>query len=189
MMPINPNDLIEYFQNQVCPICAVNRSLGGFTTWFRVLPASAQSLHNQGPGIKAAYERKIQDAIHAQHYQVTGCVGGKRYPLNILDPENIYDNGSEILDTCVSLFFGLSPKCTDKDVDNMAKLFLDSIKGPGGLISDDKSITHLEVIKRRLISDPASMVDNYLVGVRIAILGSATNRAIPFTWSSSVCVI
>jgi hypothetical protein len=188
-MSIQSNELIKYFEDFVCPICRDRIVPGGFTTWFRVEPKSAQSLHADGAGKKALYEQKIKAEIAKNNYQMVGSADGTKHPLNVFDPNNVYGKGTRYMDVCIGLFFGLSPTCKDKDVDNMAKLFLDALKGPNGLLSDDKVITHLEVIKRELISEPPSSPDNYLVGVRVSMVSSSIGRKVPFTWNASMPVI
>ena len=187
-MNIPADKLLPYFENYVCPICRTAPKIGGYTTWFRVQPASAQVLHASGAGKKSAYEKKIKDAIRNSRHRIASDteVNG---PLNVFDPNNVYGKGTKELDVCIGLFFGLSPSCADKDVDNMTKVFLDAIKGPGGLISDDKAVTHLEVIKRQMVATEISVADNYLVGVRISTVSRVVQRAVSFEWNSSVVVL
>jgi hypothetical protein len=184
-MAVSPAQLIQHFEDYVCPICRERIVPGGFTTWFRVKPKSAQALESAGAGVKADYISKIKNEILKNGWQMAWDTSGKKHPLNEFDPNNVYGNGPKTRDVCVGLFFGLSASCRDKDVDNMAKLFLDVIKGADGLISDDKAVTHLEIIKRELVSDPPTQ-GNYLVGVRISMVSSNIGRKVPFTWSASV---
>lgn len=187
-MAVSPVDLIKYFEDYICPVCKGRTTPGGFTTWFRVQPASAQALHGLGAGEKANYEQKIKNEIAKHSHQMKWDLSGATYPLNVFDPNNVYGKGPKNRDVCVGLFFGLSQSCTDKDVDNMAKLFLDAIKGNDGLLSDDKAVTHLEIIKRELIPELPTD-NNYLVGVRISLISSSVQRSIPFTWSPTVLPI
>lgn len=184
-MAVNPSQLIQHFEDYVCQLCKERIVPGGFTTWFRVRPASAQALESAGTGVKADYIEKIKKEILNNGWQMAWDTSGITHPLNEFDPNNVYGKGPKTRDVCVGLFFGLSPSCRDKDVDNMAKLFLDAIKGSDGLLSDDKAVTHLEIIKRELVPDPPTQ-DNYLVGVRISIVSSSIGRRIPFTWSAAV---
>jgi Holliday junction resolvase RusA-like endonuclease len=179
-MAMTPNELVNYFQDYRCPICKPGTRVGAFTTWFRVKPESAQSLHNQGAGVKANYEQKIRKEIEERGYRPKSTHSGFEYPLNVSNPVGIYGQKNDERDACVGLFFGLSESCTDKDADNMAKLFLDAIKGKDGFLSDDKVISHLEVIKRNLIADP-QQPHNYLVGVRIGLVGPSVTRDIAYS--------
>ena len=183
-------NLMEEFQEYACPHCSLPPYTQGFTAWFRVNPESAQDLHTEGKDVKNAYEQKIKDEFAKRNFQQVATVGGARYPLNLSDPANVYGKGVKSLDVCVGLFFGLSKKCTDKDVDNMTKLFLDALKGEDGLIDDDRAVTHLEVFKRILVHQAGSEADeNYLVGVRVLPVSRTLSRSIPFTWSLSTAVI
>lgn len=187
-MSIQPSELIKNFEEYVCPICNGGIAIGGFTTWFRVRPESAQAL-NKIAGDKSLYENKIREEVAKRGYQFTWSSNGLTHPLNVSDPYSVHGRGMKIRDVCVGLFFGLSPSCKDKDVDNMTKAFLDAIKGPEGLISDDSAVTHLEVIKRELEHDLSSSQDNYLVGVRISLVSSKVGRSFPFSWNPAVPVI
>lgn len=180
-------NLIDEFQEHICPICSPAAFRPGFTTWFRVKPESAQVLA-QTSGATCGFRQRIRDEIKKKNYQEIGTWKGDRYPINITDPLNVYGKGSVARNVCVSLFFGLSERCTDKDVDNMAKAFLDAIKGNEGLISDDAKVTHLEILKRRLIPKQPSD-DNYLVGVRISLVKSTVDHNTQFEWAPCVPII
>lgn len=180
-------NLIEDFQDHICPICNPGRFGPGFTAWFRVKPQSAQALA-QNAGAKCKFRQEIKREICENNYQQIGSWKGRRYPINISDPINAYGRGSLAKNVCVSLLFGLSTSCSDKDVDNMAKAFLDAIKGDDGLISDDSEVTHLEIIKRWIIPG-APTNDNYLIGVRISQVTSSVDHSIAFEWASWVPTI
>ncbi len=183
-------DIFKRLEDYCCPVCEPGGIARGFTTWFRVRPASAQALHKLGAGEKAGYEQAIRMEIDKHGFRMTWDTSGKKYPLNTFDPGNVYGKrkpGQPPVqrDVCVSLLFGLTPDCKDKDVDNMTKLFLDALKGPDGLIHDDKDIVHLDVMKRVLM--PCSVTkDNYLVGVRISLVRTAVKRSANFTWAGAV---
>lgn len=183
-------NIFKRFDDYCCPICEPDGIALGFTTWFRIRPESAQSLHNLGAGEKASYEQAVQNEIIKNNYQMLWDTSGKRYPLNTFDPGNVYGKrkpGEKPVqrDVCVGLFFGLTATCKDKDVDNMTKLFLDSLKGPDGLINDDKAVVHLDVLKRQLVPTEITN-DNYLVGVRISLVRSAVKRTVKFSWANTV---
>ena len=186
-------DIFEKFKDYCCPVCEPDRPGMSFSTWFRVRPESAQALHNMGAGEKGKYEKAIRDEIARHSHQMTWDASGNRYPLNTFDPKNVYgkrkpDEPPKQRDVCVGLLFGLTPNCSDKDVDNMAKLFLDALKGADGLFHDDKAVVHLEVLKRVLV--PNSVTDNnYLVGVRICLVRSTVKREVTFTWQGAVAPI
>lgn len=180
-------NLIDEFQDHICPICSPATFRRGFTAWFRVKPESAQALA-QTSGNTCGFRQRIRDEIKKNNYQAIGSWKGDKYPINISDPLNVYGKGSIARNVCVSLFFGLSEGCTDKDVDNMAKAFLDAIKGKEGLISDDDKVTHLEILKRRLIPKQPSN-GNYLVGVRISLVKSTVDHDIQFEWASWVPIL
>ena len=180
-------DIFTWFQNFRCPICQPTGAMGGFTTWFRVRPASAQSLHNLGAGEKAKYEQAIRAEMTKHGLQMTWVNSGTKYPLNTFDPTNVYGRRRpgeppRQRDVCVGLFFGLTPDCSDKDIDNMSKLFIDALKGPEGLLHDDKAVVHLDVLKR-ILTPLTLTADNYLVGVRITLVKSTVRREADFTWT------
>ncbi|MBC7008122.1 RusA family crossover junction endodeoxyribonuclease [Pseudoalteromonas sp. BZK2] len=56
----------------------------------------------------------------------------------------LFEKDDEI---CVLLVFVYGKNAKNKDVDNMAKIFIDSLKGV--LIHDDINIVHLNILKRR----------------------------------------
>jgi len=186
-------DIFKRFEEYCCPVCEPDGVARGFSTWFRVRPESAQALHNLGAGEKAKYEQAIRAEIATHGFQMTWDASGKRYPLNTFDPGNVYGKRKpgELpvqRDVCVSLFFGLTPNCADKDVDNMTKLFLDALKGSDGLIHDDKAVVHLDVLKRVLV--PCTVTENnYLVGVRISLVRATVKRDVNFTWKGAVSPI
>lgn len=183
-------DIFKRFEDYSCPLCEPEGLANGFTTWFRVRPESAQALHNLGAGQKAKYEAAIRKEIADHGFQMSWDAAGKKYPLNTFDPKNVYGKRKDgeppvQRDVCIRLFFGLSVGCTDKDVDNMTKLFLDALKGDDGLIHDDKAVVHLEVLKRVLVPNMVTN-DNYLVGVRISLARSTVGRNVDFTWQPAV---
>ncbi|HEX7641963.1 MAG TPA: hypothetical protein VF450_06900 [Noviherbaspirillum sp.] len=183
-------DVFKRFEEYCCPVCEPGGIARGFITWFRIRPESAQALHNLGAGEKAKYEQAIRAEIAKHGFQMVWDASEKRYPLNTFDPGNVYgkrkpDEPPVYRDVCVGLFFGLTPDCTDKDVDNMTKLFLDALKGPDGLFHDDKAVVHLDVLKRVLMPS-ADIKDNYLVGVRISLVRSTVKRIVDFTWHGAV---
>lgn len=183
-------DIFAHLNDYCCPVCQPSGIPTGFSTWFRVRPESAQALHNLGAGEKARYENAIRAEIAKHNYQMTWGKVGHGYPLNTFDPHNVYGKRGKNdppvqRDVCVALLFGLTPGCPDKDVDNMAKLFLDALKGKDGLVHDDKAVVHLEVLKRVLV--PSTVTgDNYLVGVRISLVSTKVKREANFTWSGAV---
>jgi hypothetical protein len=186
-------DTFKDFEDHRCLVCQPKGIVDPFSAWFRVRPESAQALHNLGAGEKAKYENAIRVEIAKRGLQMTWGISGKRVPLNTFDPDNVYGkrkNGDppRQRDVCVGLIFGLTGSCTDKDVDNMTKLFLDALKGDDGLIHDDSAVVHLNVLKRVLVPSTTTG-DNYLVGVRIGLVEGSVKRAINFTWQNSVSPI
>ncbi len=181
----NTMDIFNWFEEFRCPVCQPEGGVGGFTTWFRVRPESAQALHKR-TGEKAKYEKAIRAEIAKNGFQMTWDHSGKAYPLNTFDPANVYGKRKpgeppRQRDVCVGLLFGLTPNCLDKDLDNMSKLFLDALKGDDSLLHDDKAVVHLDVLKR-VLTPSVSVEDNYLVGVRIALVQSAVKRTVNFSW-------
>ncbi len=137
--------LIEKFQNHACPICAPKNRRGGATFFFPIDPKSAQSLSSK-KGATAQFRNNIKTLIDENHYRQIASSSGPRYPLNIVDPLEISIKKST-KKVCIGLLFCLKMKKINADVDNMAKAFLDAIKGIDGLISDDIEIVHLDAIK------------------------------------------
>lgn len=127
-------NLLESFGEGQCMICEAPPRFGGATHWYRVQPESAQALRSKsdvgGLSAKLHFRQKIQNEIQVKKHGAIASISGKRHPLNLRDPLGVSRPAKE-LDVCIGLFFGLSPQCRDKDVDNMAKAFLDAIKGRG----------------------------------------------------------
>lgn len=151
------------FQESICPVCKKR----GIPVWFRVKPESAQAMS----GEKA---RTFRDDIRSTILERYNRISDER---GISSPWNVTEGGDQ-LRVCVHLLFGLAKVDKDKDVDNMAKAFLDAIKDddsePYGLISDDSFVQHLSIEKYTLLIPPGGQAQdlNYIVGVKIATLRS-----------------
>lgn len=145
--------IIAIQQSQAnCLICGPVRPIRFFS--LRISPKSHQSLT---PELKKFYLEQLQD-----HPYVSSV--------------SQFDSSHRL---CVQLICVLR-EGRDKDVDNMAKLILDGIKGK--VFPDDRQIDHLQVVKFR-----ASESEEFVsVGVTSSTLNQHTNvlfRAINLDWS------
>lgn len=180
--------IIDYFQDYKCPTCQTRRPIGGFTTWLRIKPESAQQLYKVS-GATAKFRKTVIEAILAKWPQTNpNTDAGLAFPLNATRKSKLTGQKTVIKKICVGLFFGLSEKCKNKDVDNMTKAILDSLKGKSGLFNDDSEIVHLEVFKRVLVPSK-SVADNYCVGIRIMMYQEHDDAKIDFSWDNSVPVL
>ncbi len=160
--PPTPDEFTQ-FEESICPVCKKR----GVPVWFRVRPESAQAMSGEET-------RTFRDDIRSKILERYNRVSDER---GISRPLNVTEDGDQ-LRICVRLLFGLAKVDNDKDVDNMAKAFLDAIKDDNsesyGLISDDSFVQHLSIEKYTLLIPPAGQAQdlNYIVGVKIATLRS-----------------
>lgn len=159
-LPPTPVEFTQ-FQESICPVCKKR----GVPVWFRVRPESAQAMSGEKT---RTFRDHIRSKILERYNRISGVSGTSR-------PWNVTEHGDQ-LHVCVHLLFGLAKGDHDKDVDNMAKAFLDAIKDDDsesyGLISDDSFVQHLSIEKYELLIPPAGQAQdlNYIVGVKIAAL-------------------
>ena len=161
-LPPTPVEFTQ-FQESICPVCKKR----GVPVWFRVRPESAQAMSGEK---KKTFRDNIRSKILERYTRISDERGISR-------AWNVTNDGDQ-LRVCVHLLFGLAKVDNDKDVDNMAKAFLDAIKDDDsesyGLISDDSFVQHLSIQKYTLLLPPAGQAQdlNYIVGVKIATLRS-----------------
>lgn len=149
------------FDKRPCPVCG----RVGRTTYFRLRPESAQAMGagRLGSDVITTYDFRaaVKADVRKRNLRWHGK-NGETYPWN-------WDlDGNKPMPACVHLLFGMGRPDHDKDVDNMAKAFLDAIKHV--LIDDDSGVQHMLVEKYRLHVPEGGVnaKENVLVGVRVA---------------------
>lgn len=148
--------IIAIQQSQAsCLVCGLVRPIRFFS--IRISPKSHQSLT---PELKQFYLEQVQNHPYVQR-------------------ETQFDSSHRL---CVQLICVLR-ESRDKDVDNMAKLILDGIKGK--VFPDDKQIDHLQVVKFR-----ANESEEFVsIGIAISTLNQSRNvlfSAINADWPEQI---